>query len=240
MQEKKVRDIMNRGVVTVRYDETLPNIAGTMAEENISCIVIVNEDDETAGIITSFDIMKAFGEKTEEEIERTTAEDIMTPLVYNVSPEMTLKEVSNIMLVKNIHRVVVLSAEGKRKPVVLLSAADIVKEIKMKEEEMKEVTFYENLDGKCGVISAIIGDQGGQAGDMQCSGEPGGGLFTGVWQPKHRHRSIEKKPILFLSGKHGILYICCGLQSASTPELEYPDAEGKEGELSENALIRLL
>ena len=130
MKEKKVRDIMTRGVVTVRYDETLPNIAEIMAKESISCIVIVNENDETAGIVTSLDIVKAFGEKTEEEIEKTTAEDIMTPLVYNVNPEMTLKEVSKIMLAKNIHRVVVLSAEGRRKPVGLLSATDIVKEVR--------------------------------------------------------------------------------------------------------------
>jgi CBS domain-containing protein len=134
MQEKRVRDVMSRGVVTVRYNETLPKIAGIMAEENISCIVIVDQNDETAGIITSLDIVKAYGGKTEQEIARTTAEGIMTPLVYNVSPEMTLKEVSNIMLVKNIHRVVVLSAEGRRKPVGLLSATDIVKEMrKMKE-----------------------------------------------------------------------------------------------------------
>jgi CBS domain-containing protein len=78
--------------------------------------------------------VKAFGEKTEEEIATTTAEGIMTPLVYNVSPEMTLKEVSNIMLLKDIHRVVVLSAEGGRKPVGLLSAADIVKEMKKVQE----------------------------------------------------------------------------------------------------------
>jgi CBS domain-containing protein len=46
---------------------------------------------------------------------------------------MTLKEVSNIMVIKDIHRVVVLSPEG-RKPVGLLSATDIVKEVmKLKE-----------------------------------------------------------------------------------------------------------
>ncbi len=131
--EKKVRDIMARGIVTVRYDKTMPQIAGIMSEDNISCIVIVNQNDETAGIVTSLDIVKAFGEKSEDEIEKTTAEDIMTPIVYNVNPEMTLKEVSNIMVVKDIHRVVVLSPEG-RKPVGLLSATDIVKEVmKLKE-----------------------------------------------------------------------------------------------------------
>jgi len=134
MQDKKVRDIMTRGVVTVRYNETLPKIAGIMAEENISCIVIVDRDNETAGIITSLDIVKAFGEKTKEEIAGTIAEGIMTPFVYNVSPEMTLQEVSNIMLVKDIHRVVVLSAEGRRKPVGLLSATDILKEIRKMQE----------------------------------------------------------------------------------------------------------
>lgn len=43
---------------------------------------------------------------------------------------MTLKEVSNIMLVKDIYRVVVLSAEGRSKPVGLLSATDIVKKVR--------------------------------------------------------------------------------------------------------------
>ena len=133
MENKKVMDVMTRGIVTGEYNETLPRIAEIMAEEKVSCIVIVDQNDETSGIITSLDIVKAFGKKTEEEIEKTTAEDIMTSLVYNVNPEMTLKEVSNIMLVKDIHRVVVLSPEG-RKPVGLLSATDIVKEVmKLKE-----------------------------------------------------------------------------------------------------------
>lgn len=50
--------------------------------------------------------------------------------MFITNPEMMLKEVSNIMLVKNIHRVIVLSAEGMRKPVGLLSATDIVKEVR--------------------------------------------------------------------------------------------------------------
>ena len=133
MQEKRVRDVMTRGVVTVRYSEALPKIAGIMADENVSCIVIIDQNDETTGIITSFDIMKAYGEKTEAELAGTTAEGIMTSLVYNASPEMTLKEASNIMLLKNIHRVVVFSSEGGRKPVGLLSARDIVREMTKKQ-----------------------------------------------------------------------------------------------------------
>jgi CBS domain-containing protein len=128
MEEKKVRDIMSRGVIACRFNDTLPTVAESMAKENISTIVIVDQNDETAGIISSLDIVRAFGEKASSELKKVTAEEIMTPLVYNVNPEMTLKEVSTIMAIKNIHRVIVLSSEGRRKPVGVLSSKDIVKE----------------------------------------------------------------------------------------------------------------
>jgi len=129
MEEKRVRDIMSRGVITCRFNDTLPVIAENMAKENISTIVIVNQNDETVGIVSSLDIVKAFGKRAPSELKQLTAEEIMTPLVYNVNPEMTLKEVSNIMVVKNIHRVIVLSSDGKRKPVGVLSSKDIVREV---------------------------------------------------------------------------------------------------------------
>lgn len=36
MEEKRVRDIMSRGIITCRYNETLPNVAEIMEQENIS------------------------------------------------------------------------------------------------------------------------------------------------------------------------------------------------------------
>ena len=130
MSEKKVRDVMSRGVITCRFDKTLSSVAEIMTDEDISCLVIADQNGGVVGIVSSLDIVKAYGEKTPAEISEAKAEDIMTPLVYDVNPEMTLTEVSNIMVVKGIHRVVVLSEEGSRKPVGLLSATDIVKEVR--------------------------------------------------------------------------------------------------------------
>jgi CBS domain-containing protein len=129
MEEKKVRDLMSRGVITCRFDESLPNVAEMITKENISTVVIINHNGEAVGIISSLDIVRAYGEKIPEELRKATAEEIMTPLIYNVHPEMTLKEVSNIMVIKNIHRVIVLSTDGRRKPVGVLSSKDIVKEV---------------------------------------------------------------------------------------------------------------
>jgi CBS domain-containing protein len=130
LEEMKVRDVMNRVIRTCRLGETLPDIADIMAGEDISCVVVVDDSGEAAGIVSALDIVRAFGQKTQTEINATPAEDIMTPLVYNINPGMTLKETANIMVVKGIHRVVVLSEEGRRKPVGLLSATDIVREVR--------------------------------------------------------------------------------------------------------------
>ncbi|MBU0663943.1 MAG: CBS domain-containing protein [Proteobacteria bacterium] len=129
LEEIMVRDIMIRGVVTVQYGEMLPKIAEIMTEEDISCLVIVDQSDEAAGIISSLDLVRAFSEGTTTDIEKTTAEDIMTPFVVEAYPEMNLREVSNIMIAKSVHRVIVLSPIG-RKPVGLLSATDIVKQMR--------------------------------------------------------------------------------------------------------------
>ena len=128
LEEIMVRDIMIRGVATVQCGEILPKIAELMTEEDISCIVIVDQSDEAAGIISSLDLVRAFSEKTTADIEKTTAEDIMTPFVVEAYPEMSLKEISNIMIAKSVHRAIVLSPIG-RKPVGLLSATDIVKQM---------------------------------------------------------------------------------------------------------------
>ena len=128
-EEITVRDIMTRGVITVQCSEMLPKIAEIMAEEDISCIVVVVQNDEAAGIISSLDIVRTLSEKTTAEMEKTAAQDIMTPFVVEANPQMSLKEISNIMIAKSIHRVIVLSPVG-RKPVGLLSATDIVKQIR--------------------------------------------------------------------------------------------------------------
>jgi CBS domain-containing protein len=128
LEEIVVRDIMTRGVATIQCDENVPKVAEIMTEEDISCIVVVDQADEAAGMISSLDIVRVFSEKNIAEIKKMTAEDIMTPFVVEANVEMTLKEIANIMALKNIHRVVVLSPVG-RKPVGILSATDIVRKI---------------------------------------------------------------------------------------------------------------
>lgn len=126
----RVKDVMTKGVITGKADDTLPAIARIMAGKGISSLVIVNSADEAVGIISSLDLVKAFANRSTEQIKKTRAEEIMTHPVYDVSEEMMIEEVANIMVIKNIHRVVVSAKQGRsknKKPAGILSATDIVK-----------------------------------------------------------------------------------------------------------------
>ncbi len=123
----RVMDIMTKGVITGRTDDTLPEIAKTMADKGISSLIIVSQEGNAVGIISSLDVVRAFGSRSEEQIKNTKASEVMTHPVYDVNAEMTLEKVANIMVIKNIHRVVVVSSDKSRKPVGVLSATDIVK-----------------------------------------------------------------------------------------------------------------
>lgn len=60
LEKATVEDIMQKKVTTKQPDTLLDEAAATMSNENIGVLVIVDENDRVAGIITDKDIFKAF------------------------------------------------------------------------------------------------------------------------------------------------------------------------------------
>ena len=56
-----VEDIMSEDAVTVGPDEPVGKIASRMAENGIHRVVVVDKDQFPLGIITSLDVLRAFG-----------------------------------------------------------------------------------------------------------------------------------------------------------------------------------
>lgn len=130
LKERKVRREMTAGVITVGSYTPLPDVINTMAENDISSVVVIYPNGTGMGVISSMDIVKLFLKKPISEIKALIAEDIMTDVI-EIDPEKTLEEASKIMIEKNIHRLVVLSSpQAGRRPVGILSATDIVKKLK--------------------------------------------------------------------------------------------------------------
>lgn len=113
------------GVFTCNKDDTLFEAAQRIVEEDISALVVVDENGFLIGIITRTDLMKAF--VSLEDWEKHKVTDLMNPEVVTVTPQTNLMRVAEILLEQQIHRVVAVREEGgKKRPISVVSSADIV------------------------------------------------------------------------------------------------------------------
>jgi predicted transcriptional regulator len=125
-KEKRVRDVMTRGVITVSFDTPVSKIARILVDEDISGIAVTAPDDEVMGVISEIDIIKVF----DKDWDKLTAEDIMSSCVRTIDPETTLKKAADIMRDLNIHRLLILHRAPGRSynvPVGIISASDILR-----------------------------------------------------------------------------------------------------------------
>ncbi|VVB84380.1 CBS domain protein [uncultured archaeon] len=128
LDNKLLRDVMTRGVVTVPMCATAKNITGMLSKQGLSAVAVVGPDGEAMGIISDMDILKVIGK---ENWENMTAETIMTSHVETAKPTSTLGEAARIMKEKHIHRLLIFSERGvgaSQRPIGILSASDIVRE----------------------------------------------------------------------------------------------------------------
>ena len=142
----KVSEIMTKNVVTVPADSTLIKTAKILADNNISGAPVVNTEGKLVGIISEKDLFKALypghaefyeapgvwidldqlEEKTVESADKPIA-DLMSQEVVTVNADTSLMQVGSIMLVRGIHRVVVVGQEEQIEGVV--TRRDIYKNI---------------------------------------------------------------------------------------------------------------
>lgn len=123
----KVRDVMTRSVITVPMDASVREVIKTLANEDITGVVVTDPHGGIMGIISEMDIVKAFNE----DLDKLTADDIMADNVKTIKPESTVKEAAGLMKKEKVHRIVIAHEKGHigvpSHPIGILSATDIVR-----------------------------------------------------------------------------------------------------------------
>ena len=123
-KEKRVRDVMTRGVITAPFDTPVSEIAKLLVRKHISGIVVTAPSGEAVGVISEIDIIKVF----DKDWDKLTAEDVMSTVVRTIDPETTLRKAAAIMRDLNIHRLVILSLKpAPGVPIGILTASDILR-----------------------------------------------------------------------------------------------------------------
>jgi len=119
-----VRDVMQRGVATCGLETPLADVAQRMCDASITAMMVVDELGELTGIITRTDLARAYL------AGRTAghAEDLMTPNVATIVPDIPVEAAIQIMLDRRIHQLVILHAKPAiGRPVGILSMEDVVR-----------------------------------------------------------------------------------------------------------------
>jgi len=123
-KEKRVRDVMKRGVITVSFDTPVSEIAKLLVKEDVSGIAVTAPDDGVVGVISEIDVIKFF----DQDWDTLTAEEVMSTFVRTIDPETTIRKAAKIMRDLNIHRLLILSVSpAPGIPIAILAASDILR-----------------------------------------------------------------------------------------------------------------
>jgi len=118
----EVGDVMSKEVITISPDVTATSAAKMMSDNNISCI-IVTDNENVAGILTEKDFLKrAVAEG--KDFDKIKVKEIMSSPVESISPDLSVFEASKIMKAKHIKRLPILE-EGRL--VGIVTQTDLVR-----------------------------------------------------------------------------------------------------------------
>ena len=119
--QQKIMDIMRRGVVTCPVDATVAQVAQRMLDDDVSAVAVIDERLDLCGVVTRTDLIRCYGD----DLDKITAEDIMSTGLCTASPETPVHQAVEQMLARKIHQLVIVSQGGThRRPVGIFTRSD--------------------------------------------------------------------------------------------------------------------
>ena len=156
MKRLKAKDVMNKDVLSVGADWSIEYLTDFLVENGISGAPVTSEDGKLVGVVSLTDIVRHSSlpgntsqlnspydyyrhglehQYAKEDIRSLnigtealdTVRDIMTPMVFDVTEDMNVKQVADTMIRGRIHRVFVTR---KEKLTGVITTVDMLKVIR--------------------------------------------------------------------------------------------------------------
>jgi CBS domain-containing protein len=112
LSDDKVTAIEHRPFLAVLAGETVRATVDMMAEHNIACVVVVNEQAEPVGIFSERDVMTRVAGQWPQVVDKPMSE-VMTATPAVVYSSETPARVLNVMVSGGFRHVPVVDADGK-------------------------------------------------------------------------------------------------------------------------------
>jgi len=111
--------VMTQKVITCSPNSTFLNVQQLMVDNNISRVVVVDENNKPAGIITQKDMIAFLvADKSRRGIEEIKAEEAMTKKLITAKRKASISKIAETMTKKDISSVIIVDGKGKLEGIV--------------------------------------------------------------------------------------------------------------------------
>ena len=117
-----IRNTAQQGVVTLQPGTTLGDAAKLLSEKRIGAVVVSDDGERVAGILSERDIVRVLGQRGAAVLEETV-DSVMTRNVFGCSPEDNADLVLQTMTQKRFRHLPVMKDD---KMIALISIGDVV------------------------------------------------------------------------------------------------------------------
>jgi pyruvate-ferredoxin/flavodoxin oxidoreductase len=127
-ETRTVETFMTVGAVTCRPDTPLSEVRELLAEQSISCAVVVDGAGNIAGIVSTTDLEHAgrLADRLHWSPPQLLTSHVMSRLVLTTWPEEPLSDAVARLVVNRVHRLVVTPKDEPSRPLGILSVSDLV------------------------------------------------------------------------------------------------------------------
>jgi len=134
-------------LVTVKQEATVMEAVGTMAEESIGAIVVI-EGNRLVGIFSERDLLlRVVSEKRDP--ERTLIRDVMTSPVETIHRDSTVDDALKVMLEKHIRHLPILDRDGRLSGMISMRSL-LNEKVEELTDQLDSLEAYFTADGAGG------------------------------------------------------------------------------------------
>ncbi len=103
----KIEDVMVGDVITVEAEATVRQAVDLMNENEIGCLIVVDEEEKPVGILTERDLLRRVLAKRKDPVRIKVGRVMSKPLVTG-TPHMSLEAATKLMFKKKIKKLPVV------------------------------------------------------------------------------------------------------------------------------------
>ncbi len=120
----QVHEVMQKDLITVKFDTFLSEAIKLMKQQGISGLVVLDNIGEFVGVVSALDIFKAVNEG--DNVENLVVDDVMTPFTITIYHDKSISDAALTMMENNIHRLVVTESPRSKKPIGIVTSTDLI------------------------------------------------------------------------------------------------------------------